>query len=381
MNAKSLKVMHVIDSGGLYGAEKILLSLMQAHCALDVESQLGSIGLPGESEKAIEAEADRMGLPWQRFALRTGPDIKGMTGLVREAAADGVSLIHSHGYKANTLLAALSRRSRTLAVVATLHGWVSAGRPGRMKIYEWAECVLLPRLDRVVAVSHDMIRRTLLAQRMGSRLTVIHNGINNSIPATRERTSSVSHIYKDVEQFIGDASGFVMVGRLSAEKDIPAALQAFSALAQSGENAKLVIFGQGPEQSALEALSQSLQIQQDVWFYGYCDCIADILPLFRALLISSRTEGIPLVALEAMRAGLPIIATEVGGLPEVVVPKETGMLVTAGNTGQLADAIRHLSQDSELARRLGVAGSERLKIHFTIQRVAHEYRDAYRSTI
>ena len=128
-----MKVLHVIDSGGLYGAERVLLSLMKSHDKQDIEVELVSIGEPGVPEKALETEAGKHGLKWRRFSLKAGPDIKGIRKVVSYAVENGVSVIHSHGYKVNTLLAILSAKNRPIPVLATLHGWTSAGKWNRIR--------------------------------------------------------------------------------------------------------------------------------------------------------------------------------------------------------------------------------------------------------
>lgn len=377
--SKSLRIMHVIDSGGLYGAEKVVLSLMREHQLQGMHVELASIAEPGASQKAIEKEAARLALPWRRFEMKKGVDKSGMHGLLKHARDNKISLIHSHGYKANILLALIGLKNRRIPVISTLHGWTSTGRPGRMKLYEWAECALLPRLDSVVAVCEAMTTGTLYSRRLGEKLNVIPNGIpvtqidSSATAADSERTKAA------IEKFADGAPVFVMVGRLSREKDIPTVLRAIVEL-QSREHAiRIIIFGEGPDRDVLESLASELGVKNYVFFWGYCDCIGSIMSAFRGLIISSLTEGAPLVVLEAMRAGIPVIATRVGGLPEMVVDGKTGSLVQKSNPRQLADAIARLAADESLASELGSAGRKRLTQRFSISRVAEDYLTQYRA--
>lgn len=373
-----MKVLHVIDSGGLYGAERVVLSLMKAHQEQGIEVELASIGEPGVPEKAIETEASRLGLRWRRFTVKAGPDLKGIRLVVRHAVEQGVSVIHSHGYKANILLAALPKRSRKLPVLATLHGWVSAGKMCRMKLYEMAERALLPNLDRVVAVNDHMVNGSVLAHRLNSRLDIIRNAIDPRMPAADDYLRNSIGLDQVLQDFLGNSKPFISIGRLSIEKDIATCLRALKIVIGEGHDACLVIFGEGGEKNRLEALAARLGISHRVLFFGYCNNIDAILNRFLALVISSLTEGVPIVALEAMRARVPIIATRVGGLPEIVIDEETGFLVPTKDHKAMAIAMANVCQNDKIAKQLGNAGRERLLAKYDIRQAANRYLCQYR---
>jgi glycosyltransferase involved in cell wall biosynthesis len=140
---------------------------------------------------------------------------------------------------------------------------------------------------------------------------------------------------------------------------------------------KLKIVGDGPERAALEALAESLNLRNSVEFLGERHDVPDLLAQAGFFVTSSLTEGISLTLLEAMAVGLPVVATHVGGNPEIVVEGETGRLATAANPQALADSIVQMCDERNRWSNLGRAGSERVAAHFDIRRMAHDYEDLY----
>ena len=134
-----MKILHIIDSGGLYGAEVMLLNLMGEQVALGLTPILVSIGDPGVAEKPLEAEAKRRGLRVEMFRMRPGPNILGAFEIMRFARGERAELLHSHGYKGNILFGFLPRFVRRMPMVTTLHGWTWSGGMTRMLLYEWLD--------------------------------------------------------------------------------------------------------------------------------------------------------------------------------------------------------------------------------------------------
>jgi len=373
-----MKVLHVIDSDGLYGAERVLLSLMKAHQEQGIEVELASIGEPGVPAKALETEAGKHGLKWRRFSLKAGPDIKGIRQVVSYAVEHGVSVIHSHGYKANTLLAILSAKTRSIPVLATLHGWTSAGKWNRLRFYEMIERAVLPRLEKVIAVTEAMLAGTDLKKRLGDRLIVIHNAIEKKPPPQAD-DQEISKVRRSLQEIDEGSVAFAMVGRLSWEKDIGTCLRAIRILEQQGRATCVYIFGEGPEREALERQVKELDLGGNIVFMGFLEGVNFLLRGFRALIMSSLIEGFPLVALEAMRSKIPVVATEVGGLSELIKNQETGFLVNSNNPESLANAIGKLAVNKQLADKFGKAGYQRFITRFSFPVFSKKYLDEYQT--
>ena len=154
-------------------------------------------------------------------------------------------------------------------------------------------------------------------------------------------------------------------------------LEAAALVRQAIPSATLVVVGDGPLRPALEARAQELGLNGSVRFLGAVPQAARLIPHFDVFVLSSVWEGMSNSLLEAMAAGRPVVATRVGGNPEVVVDGETGLLVPPRDARALADATVRLLRDRELARRFGDAGRRRVESQFTLERMVHRMEDLY----
>ncbi len=174
-----------------------------------------------------------------------------------------------------------------------------------------------------------------------------------------------------------DCGPAVMVGRLSPEKDVLTLLKALKIVAREEPRFRLEIAGDGTCRSALENSCAELGIERQVRFLGNVKDIPRLLARASMCVLSSITEGMSLTLLEAMARGLPVVATRVGGNAEVVVDGQTGLLVPARNPELLAVAMLRLWRDAALARRMGLAGRQRVEAHFNVKRMVNDYEMLY----
>jgi glycosyltransferase involved in cell wall biosynthesis len=156
-------------------------------------------------------------------------------------------------------------------------------------------------------------------------------------------------------------------------------LRAFAAARSAVKRAALVLVGDGPERPGLEAIAAELGVADAVRFAGARSDVPRLLRLFDVFALSSQTEGISVALLEAMAAGLPAVATAVGGNPEVVVEGETGRLVPAGDPARLGEALASLLADPDRRQAWGQAGRARVMEKFTLDRMVRDYEAIYES--
>jgi len=366
-----MKVLQVIDSGGLYGAEQVLLTLIEGLAGIQVDCCLASIGEPSLPEKPLEKEARRRGLDVRRQSMSAGPDWRAARAMVATARDEGFDVVHTHGYKANTLIACQSRVRRRLPVVATLHGWTAIGWCSRMGLYQMAERLALRRADQVVAVSEAMVTDWDLRRRFGGRLTVIHNGA-----PTGERNARAKTLPDEVKRFVDGRRSIFAAGRLSREKGFDILIDALAELRADGMDVCLVLAGEGGQRSELERRAGDLGVDRAVLMPGYLPDAGGLMQHFDLLAIPSRSEGLPMVMLEALLSGVPVAATAVGEMPAVLKSCDAGGCALPGDAASLARRLHTLLAGPRDEARLGQV-AELAADRYSARSMVAAYRKVY----
>jgi glycosyltransferase involved in cell wall biosynthesis len=369
----SLRILHTIDSAGLFGAEAVLLTLAAEQRQQGHEPVLLSIGNPGSGEKALESEARRRGIACLAHRMPDGLNLRGAADILAIAARERADLIHSHGYKTNILLGLTGRARRGRPVVSTLHGWTAKSRFSKLGLYRFIDQQLLRRLDAVVVCS-ERLQKTPAVAALGNKVTLIANGIalepGNAAPA-----DALAQRLLEFKQRVGTLIGGV--GRLSAEKNFSALLAALSA----ARNAQIgvALLGDGPEMGALRAQATAAGLEDRVLFTGYASEARRYLRLFDALAIPSLTEGLPIILLEALSQEVPVVSTAVGEIPKVL--GDFGELVPPGDVPALSAALIRVSQDLPAARRRTAGAAQRVATNYSAQAMCARYDSVYRHVL
>ncbi|MCB9078077.1 MAG: glycosyltransferase [Anaerolineaceae bacterium] len=228
-------------------------------------------------------------------------------------------------------------------------------------------------VDQVVAVSANV--RDFTVSHIGlpaEKVMVIYNGLDISSEPVGSRQSARRELDLPAEVCVIGA-----VSRLDPVKGINVLLRAMVSIADG----QLVIIGDGPEWDILQKLTSDLGLTARVHWAGYRADVTALLPAFDILVQPSLHEGLPNTVLEAMAARLPVVATAVGGTPELVEHGRTGLLVPAQDAAALASAINLLKGNTELSRQMGQAGFDRVRQQFTVEQMAHRYETLYHQLI
>lgn len=237
--------------------------------------------------------------------------------------------------------------------------------------------LLIPRLDGVVAVSE-----TTLAALVAFYGAALGNVPRVALPrAVDLRRFAPRRGRDEVRAARGVAPGapvVVYVGSLSAEKRLDRLIDCLPGLLADLPRLRLWVLGDGPLRGELERRAAEIGVAAVTWWAGTRDDVADHLAAADVLALCSDTEGIPGVVLEAGAAGLPVVATRVGGVAECLVDGETGLLVEPGKSGDLENALRTLLADPETAHRMGRTGRRNVEEHFSLDRIAESYAELYR---
>jgi glycosyltransferase involved in cell wall biosynthesis len=344
-----LKVLHLIDSGGLYGAEKMLLNLVQEQLKQGLEPMILSAGEPWIVEKPIEAEAKRLALPVTPWRMAPGLNLREAWRILRWAQRKNYQLLHSHGFKFNVLIGVFPKFLRKLPALATLHGYVHAKRYSKMWIYECLDRIAINRLDGLVLVGEAMKREIPERLQSSPSTSVIPNGLNISELENR----SANLLDEKIQKFIKSHEFVIVgVGRLSMEKGFGHLLRAFKTVKKQFPGVALVLVGEGKERKGYESLINETDIGDAVLMPGYCDNVPALMKQARLLVMPSLTEGLPITLLEAMAIKTPVLVSEVGEMPKVLGYGEGGWVTKSIEPHDLAKAITSTLHSSKLQEKI-----------------------------
>lgn len=283
--------------------------------------------------------------------------------LARELRRRGIEHLHNHFANSGATVGLLASRHADVRWSFTIHGISEFDYPAGLLLAD-----KISQADFVACVSYFGRAQAyrLVDSSQWPKLSVVRCGLDlGELPAP--------------EAHDGDRPRLIFVGRLSAEKGIAGLLEALS-LVPSELRPSLIIVGDGPLRAELDAAVLRLDLSQFVTFLGRLPEAETLAAIARSdvLVLPSFMEGLPIVLMEAMALGKPVIATRVAGIPELVADGETGLLFTPSDWNELADRIALLVRDPDLRARLSAAGPARIASEFDVNRSAEQLRDLFR---
>jgi glycosyltransferase involved in cell wall biosynthesis len=293
-------------------------------------------------------------------------------------------ILHTHTAKAGAVgraAALLARDARPPIVVHTYHGHVLRGYfdPARTEIFRETERVLARHSTRLIAVGPE-VRDDLVELGVAppEKFSVIRLGIDLETRAVGDgRRAEYRHLFGLPE----DRFVVGWIGRMTQIKRIPDVLRSFRRLLDLGVDATLCLVGDGPDRTAAEELARELGVARHTLFVGYQRDVAPYYALFDALVLPSANEGTPVVAIESLAAERPVVATRVGGVPDVVDEGQDGFLVEVGDVDAIADRLALLARDPELRARFGATGREKVVPRYRVSRLIDDVDALYRELL
>jgi len=360
------RVLQVVLSLNPGGTERLVIELAR-HLHADIPMSVCCLDEAG----AWAPEVEQAGIHVTALGRRPGFHPSLALDVARAARAHRATVIHAHHYSPFVYSALARLVCPRLKVIFTEHGRLSDAGPSARR--RRANQVLRHLAAGVFAVSEDVKQHLIDEGFAADSVGVIYNGIDvGPLPDARTRAAVRGEIgVRDDTLVLGT------VARLDSVKDLATLLRAVGLLPRETDSVLLVV-GDGPERAALEALTTELGIAGRVRFLGHRDDARRLLAGCDVYANSSISEGVSLTILEAMAAGLPVVATNVGGTPEVVAP-DSGVLVPARDPHALASAIGTLGTNAARRQALGGAARRRGEQRFTLDRMIEQYRNAYMS--
>lgn len=285
--------------------------------------------------------------------------------------AGAYDVVHAHGLRAG-IDAAVAARATGTEVLLTVHNLVRPDVAGRVRayFYRWAEPLAVRLADRVFAVSED-IARQLRARSPGAaaKIEVLHLGVGER-PETERRPELLR---KELE--LSERHKLVVTAsRLSPQKALDVMLDAMALL---DDDVVLAVLGEGPDARRLMARSAAMGLSGRVKWLGFRSDIADWLAAADVFCLSSNWEGVPLSAQEAILAGAPVVATDVGGMSELVSDRVSGRLVNKGDAPALAAALEEVLNNEDAAAAYAARALTNLRRKFSTERMLARLREAY----
>lgn len=367
--AAALSVVHVLDTEGYAGRESVVERLASAQLALGSDVRVAAVieqecGTPPFIDAAREA-----GLSLHVLRLPPRAYLSERSRLIDLFQAHDADVMHSHGYRPDVVGGSAARKAG-VARVSTVHGFIGGGWKNRC--YEWLQQFSLRRFDRIVAVSTEMAREVIERGVPAEKVRVVRNALGQANELLSKRQAR--------RELGVDRARFLIgwVGRISQEKGLDVLINGLRRHPVGGVS--LSVIGEGPEREHLMREAEGLPPDVDVRWHGRIESASRLFRAFDAFVLSSRSEGTPMVLLEAMAAEVPVIATAVGGVPDVVSANEA-WLIPPESPEALSDAVAEVRSNPEEASARAAAARERLEEEFGREEWVADYADVYREAI
>jgi glycosyltransferase involved in cell wall biosynthesis len=363
-----LRILHVTPTLTVGGAEHMATHLM---VGLAKSHTVGAVGLFPPAQSAVERRLTEANIPKWHLNKRPGFDPRmfaALKGVFREFRPD---VVHTHMAVQRYVFPVMLRHPAVVAI-HTVHNLAEHETDA---FGRWVHRLAFRNRVLPIGISQEVsasVKRTY-----GLECKAV---IPNCIPVEEYRPKPEDRIqWREANGLSSDAVVFTCVGRLEPQKNPLLLLQAFAELRDP--RAHLVLSGEGSLREQLRAYARTYNLCDRVHLIGKQNNVPRILAAADVFVLSSNWEGNPLAVMEAMAAGLPVIATQVGGVPELVQSTEQGLLVPASDRVGFAEAMKTLLNDAEIRRAMGRAAQTRAMREFRVERMVESYANLYHETV
>jgi glycosyltransferase involved in cell wall biosynthesis len=371
---RRLKVLTLTDQlvylGG--GAERVAMEIATRLDQTRFESLFCATryweGARTEYVQDAERRMDAAGVRYFGLGRRSGTDVYRWLSLRGILRRERVDVLHAHMFGSNVGGTVIGRLARVPVIVAHEHTWSFEGRPLR----RFVDREVIGRGSTVfVAVSRDDRRKMIEIEGVDpEKILHVPNGIAPPPPPSGA----------DVRSELGIPPGVPLIGTVSVlrpQKALDVFVRASAELLRENPDLRVLLAGDGPLKGELTELVHGLGVQDRLLMPGYRSDASDVIAALDVAISSSAFEGSPLAVMEYMESARPIVATRVGGVPDLIEDGVNGLLVEAGDDAALAAAIRRMLADPEAARRMGEAARERRRREFTVELMVRRFEALY----
>lgn len=286
-------------------------------------------------------------------------------------------LVHTHDYKSN-LAAGMAARWADVPRVATVH--LHTRDTLSLRVYRLLDLAVLRFFPRIIVVSSYLRQELVGAGLPEQRIVTIHNAVDVEA-LVKGATPDEAAVRRRRLGIQPNQPVVTLIGRLSPQKGLDTFLESAGQVSQTFPDTRFLIIGEGPLREELQRKAAILGLSERVYFLGYQAEVLPLIALSDVISMPSTAEGLPFVLLESLALARPIVATRVGGIPEIVVDGETGLLVPPHDPAALADAVLRLLSNPAEAARLGEQGRWRVQREFSLTEMAWRTAEVYRQVL
>ena len=362
-----LSILHVLAPNDAGGLESVVRSLAIGQHDRGHTVRVVAVVSPAAPRYHVVKSLDDAGVEVLTLAIHDRAYLREGGFIADLCRRHRPTVVHTHGFRPDVLDAAIARYLG-IPTVTTVHGFTGGG--WRLALYERIQRLAFRRFDAVVAVSRPLAHRLAADGVPRDRVHLVPNAYTPTT-ALRDRLAARRALSLPVDRFI-----IGWVGRLTPEKGLDVMVDALVRL--STLPVSLSVVGDGPERSSLVDRAAERGLSARITWHGIVRDAASVLPAFDVIVLSSRTEGCPIVLLEAMAARVPIVATRVGGVPDVVTPADA-LLAPSEDAASLAGAIVDVYHNRRPAAARAATAYARLLAEFQVAPWIARYDSLYRS--
>ncbi|RLB03697.1 MAG: hypothetical protein DRG83_06440 [Deltaproteobacteria bacterium] len=357
-----MTILQLTDSLQIGGAERVLIDLATGLRSYNIHTIVGSI-----DNGPLVSELRRKGIKVIILNKRSSRDFRFLWELCKVIRDNRVNLIHSH-FSISHIYGWLASKIFHVPQIATIHGFISNSET---RVFPF----ILKHTNQTITVADDLKKKLSASFSIGN-IRTIYNGVETKEDQLIDRQQAKNRLgLRSKDLVVGS------VGTLRKVKAYEFLIEAIAKVKRMFPQVKLLLVGDGPQRPLLQKKAQELQLENTVIFLGYRKDIPQILSSLDVYVCSSLREGTSIAILEAMAASKPVVATNVGGNPEVVENGKTGLLVPPRNPQKIAEAIVSLLNDEDRRIRMGEAGLRRVKERFSISKMLREYEEVYHEVL
>jgi glycosyltransferase involved in cell wall biosynthesis len=364
-----LRILQLSAPTALAGAERVMLNFLQHYDTSTFSVRVASYLNHQRLDNSFTAALEEQGIPHDKIPIGNTSlvwQVRQTVALIRREAID---IVHTHGYRSD-FIGLIAARVAGIPIVSTVHGWTPVSI--KLRGYQMLDRFCLKRFDSIICVSRRLHEEFVQLGISADRVIYLPNAVSlpEQIPGRRDTARQRLGVTAQ-EKII------VAIGRLSPEKGLDILLAAYARQFGSDRGVRLILVGDGPELVELKSLAGRLGIAEQVLFAGFSADVAGYYAAADLFVMSSHTEGFPMALLEAMAWGLPVLATAVGGIPDIIQDGKDGCLVPPGDEERLSAAMGHLLGDRGLAGNMGQMARQTITERFAADQWARALESVY----